>query len=105
MPCTGSYRRNSGGAGFSFRRAPGTKKRRVMGAWPITNRHYAFQRGNYFKKDWGAFPGENRGYLIAEGSQLDVMKMTQQYTPYVNFKIHPVSAVGEIEALLEHMAT
>ena len=55
-------------------------------------------------KDWGAFPGENRGYLIAEGSQLDVMKMTQQYTPYVNFKIHPVSAVGEIEALLEHMA-
>jgi hypothetical protein len=23
MPCTGSYRRNSGGAGFPFRRAPG----------------------------------------------------------------------------------
>jgi hypothetical protein len=55
-------------------------------------------------KDWGAFPGENRGYLIAEGSQLDVLKMTQQFTPYVNFKIHPVSAVGEIETLLEHMA-
>ena len=54
-------------------------------------------------KDWGAFPGENRGYLVAEGSQLDVLKMTQQYTPYVNFKVHPVSAVGEIEALLEHM--
>ena len=54
-------------------------------------------------KDWGAFPGENRGYLIAEGSQLDVLKMTQQYTPYVHFRIHPVSAVGEIEALLEYM--
>ena len=55
-------------------------------------------------KDWGAFPGENRGYLIVEGSQLDVLKMTQQYMPFVQFKIHPVSAVGEIETLLDHMA-
>jgi len=55
-------------------------------------------------KDWGAFPGENRGFIIAEGSQLDVMKMTQQYTPYVHFRIHPVSTVVEIETLLEYMA-
>jgi hypothetical protein len=55
-------------------------------------------------KDWGAFPGENRGYSIVEGSPLDVMKMTQQYAPYVGFKVHPVASMAEIGELLKHMA-
>jgi hypothetical protein len=55
-------------------------------------------------KDWGSFPGENRGYSIVEGSVLDVMKMAQQYAPYVKFEVHPVASVNEIGELLKHMS-
>ena len=55
-------------------------------------------------KDWGAFPGENRGYSILEGNPLDVMKMTQQYAPYVGFEVHPVASMDEITELLRHMS-
>ncbi len=55
-------------------------------------------------KDWGSFPGENRGYCIVEGNHLDVMKMTQQYTPYVGFEVHPVASVNVIGELLKHMS-
>jgi hypothetical protein len=55
-------------------------------------------------KDWGAFPGENKGYIIAEGDNLAIMKMTQQYVPYVTFEIHPVASMSEIKELLLHMS-
>jgi hypothetical protein len=55
-------------------------------------------------KDWGTFPGENKGYCIFEGSTLDVMKMAQQYAPYVRFEVHPVASVNEIGELLKHMS-
>jgi hypothetical protein len=55
-------------------------------------------------KDWGAFPGENKGYSIAEGDNLDIMKMTQQYAPYVSFEIHPVASITELKELLLHMS-
>ena len=55
-------------------------------------------------KDWGAFPGENRGYCCVEGNKLDVMKMTQQYVPYVNFDVHPVASVGDIGEMLKFMS-
>lgn len=55
-------------------------------------------------KDWGAFPGENKGYCVFEGNKLDVLKMTQQYAPYVGFEVHPVASVEDIFELLKHMS-
>ena len=55
-------------------------------------------------KDWGAFTSEGRGYCLVEGTQLEVMQMTEQYTPYVQFETHPVSSIGEINQLLKLMA-
>ncbi len=55
-------------------------------------------------KDWGSFPGEDMGYCILEGSNLDVMKMTQQYAPYVGFEVHPVASVEDVGELLKHMS-
>jgi hypothetical protein len=62
-----------------------------------------FQKG--VAKDWGSFPGENRGYCILEGNHLDVMKMTQQYSPYVGFEVHPVASIDNVRELLTHMAS
>ena len=55
-------------------------------------------------KDWGAYTSEGRGFCILDGTQLEMMQMTEQYTPYVQFETNPVSSIGEIKELLKLMA-
>ena len=55
-------------------------------------------------KDWGAFPSEGRGYGVAEGSPLEIMKMTEQYAPFVQFELHPVATINESEQLIAHLS-
>ena len=52
-------------------------------------------------KDWGAFVGEINGYFVAEGSEVEIGNMTQQYVPFVFFKTLPVSSVGQVEEVLK----
>lgn len=47
-------------------------------------------------KDWGSFPGERRGYSVLEGSEQDLMRVTMQYAPFVNFEIHQVSSIDDV---------
>ena len=54
-------------------------------------------------KDWGAFPGEGRGYIVVEGSYLEIMKMAEQYIPYVQFEVHPAASVSEVDELIKHL--
>ena len=54
-------------------------------------------------KDWGAFPGEGRGYAILEGTYLDIMRMTQQYNPYVVFRVHPVASILEVDDFIKEL--
>ena len=54
-------------------------------------------------KDWGAFPGEGNGYTVVDGTNLEIMKMIQQYSPYVQFEIHPVASVSEVDELIKGM--
>ena len=54
-------------------------------------------------KDYGAFPGEGRGYVVVEGTYLEIMKMTEQYTPYVRFEVHPSASISEVDELIKHL--
>jgi len=54
-------------------------------------------------KDWGNFVGEGSGYAIAEGSEVDVNKMVQQYTPFVRFKTHPIISLEEAAHVIKSM--
>jgi len=54
-------------------------------------------------KDWGVFPGENKGYCIFEGSNLELMKVTQQYSPFVEFNTHPVASILEAKDLIKSL--
>jgi len=54
-------------------------------------------------KDWGAFVGELRGYAINEGSELEVLNATQQYSPFVHFKVHPIASITQIDEMLKAM--
>ncbi len=84
-------------------RIPADPKERASG-WGVLMEMVQKDLDSGLVKDWGVFPGENKGYSIAEGNNLDIMKMTQQYSPYVAFEIHPVGSISEIKELLIHMS-
>ena len=52
-------------------------------------------------KDWGAFVGEHRGYVIHEGTEVEVAVTLQQYVPFARFKVYPVETVGQVEQVIE----
>ncbi len=52
-------------------------------------------------KDWGNFVGEGSGYAIAEGSEVDINKMVQQYTPFVRFTTHPIISLEEVAQVIK----
>lgn len=54
-------------------------------------------------KDWGAFVGENNGYGVAEGTEVEIGKMNQQYAPFVRFKVHPVSSVDQVGEVIKSL--
>ncbi len=84
-------------------RIPINPKERGAG-WAAMMKMVRQDRERGLTKDWGAFVGENRGYSIAEGSDLEVMKSLQQYVPFVRFQVHPIASEDlvneEIKALI-----
>jgi hypothetical protein len=52
-------------------------------------------------KDWGAFPGEMKGYVIGEGSETDIVSVCLQYLPYVKFEVHPVISLAQDEQVIK----
>jgi hypothetical protein len=54
-------------------------------------------------KDWVSIIGEGKGYGIAEGSDIEVSIMTQQYNPYVRFETHPIMSASQVGDMLKAM--
>ena len=52
-------------------------------------------------KDWAAYAGQLKGYSVAEGSEMDVAMMCQQYVPFVEFKIYPLTSVAQMRQMLQ----
>ena len=52
-------------------------------------------------KDWAAYAGQLKGYSVAEGSEMDVAMMCQQYVPFVDFKIYPLTSVAQMRQMLQ----
>ena len=73
-------------------------------AWSLLMGMIKKDREKGLLKDWGAFTSEGRGYCIVEGSNLEIMMMTEQYNPYVHFEIHPIASFDEVDKLISHLA-
>jgi hypothetical protein len=54
-------------------------------------------------KDWGAFVGEINGYTVVEGTEVEVGAQLMQYTPYVQFKVYPISTVAQVGEIIKKM--
>jgi hypothetical protein len=53
-------------------------------------------------KDWAAFCGELAGYSVAEGSVADVAGICQQYMPFVQFSVRPLTSLTEMRQMLQN---
>ena len=53
---------------------------------------------------WGAFVGENNGYAIMEGTELEVMNTIAQYVPYCIFKVHPVASESQVNEMIKALS-
>jgi hypothetical protein len=54
-------------------------------------------------KAWGVYPGEMRGFGLAEGNEEEIYKMAQRYIPFVHFTTHPTLTADQMEKLLKEM--
>ena len=52
-------------------------------------------------KDWGAFVGESSGYAINEGTEVEIAATLQQYVPFVEYRVHPIASVSQVEELIQ----
>lgn len=55
-------------------------------------------------KDWGAFVGEINGYVVAEGTEVEIGNMVQRYVPFVFFKVHPVASVSQVGEIIKALS-
>jgi hypothetical protein len=50
-------------------------------------------------RDWGVYCNGFNGYVIAEGTEADILVSLLKWMPYVLFDVHPVANVDQaIEA-------
>ena len=54
--------------------------------------------------EWGAFVGEMKGYSIAQGTEVEMGLFNQQWVPFVNFTVHPVATVNQLEEVIAKLA-
>ena len=52
-------------------------------------------------KDWGAFVGEINGYGVYEGTEVEIGNALQQYVPWVNFKVHAIASVDQVDKIIK----
>ena len=53
--------------------------------------------------DWGAFVGEINGFSIMEGDDVEIGILLQRYSPFVNFKLHAIAGIEDVEKVIEGM--
>jgi len=55
-------------------------------------------------KDWGAFVGEINGYAVAEGTEVEIGNLVQQYIPFVCFKVHPIASLSQVNEVTKALS-
>ena len=55
--------------------------------------------------EWGQYAGENDGYCIVEGSEVDVQKLTNFWSPFVEFKVNVVLSIEQASEATKDMVT
>ena len=52
-------------------------------------------------KDWGLFVGEHNGYSVVQGTEIEVIKAIQRYTPFICFAAHSITSVTQAGEMIK----
>ena len=52
-------------------------------------------------KDWGLFVSEHKGYSVVQGTEVEVIKAIQRYTPFVCFAAHSIASVTQAGEMIK----
>ena len=44
-------------------------------------------------KDWGVFVGKSHGYSVVQGTEIEVIKTSKRYTPFIYSAAHPIASI------------
>ena len=55
-------------------------------------------------KDFGAFVGEMNGYAVAEGTEVEIGNMMQQYVPFCIYKTHAAASVSQVDGIVKALS-
>ena len=54
-------------------------------------------------KDFGVFVGEINGYAVWEGTEVEVGSGLVKYSPFVSFKVYPISSVSQVGEIIKSL--
>ncbi len=54
--------------------------------------------------DWAAFAGQPNGYILAEGTEQEILKITVKFMPFFRFKVIPLASIDQVEAAVQTIA-
>ena len=54
--------------------------------------------------DWAAFAGQPNGFLIAEGTEEEILKITMKFMPFFRFKSIPTASIDQVGASVKTIA-
>ncbi len=53
---------------------------------------------------WGEFLGEECGYAVCEGTELDVLNALQRYVPFVKFTVRPLASEEQVNEMIRALS-
>lgn len=55
-------------------------------------------------KDWGSFVGTTRGFVIYEGTEVEVGNSAQHFVPFYSFKLYPLASLDQVEEVTKALS-
>ncbi len=74
------------------------------GAWAVLTAMVKQDLKKGILKDWGSFLGEEGGYAVIEGTEVEVVNSLQKFVPYVSFETRPVATVNQIDEVIKALS-
>lgn len=73
------------------------------GAWSLLMAMVRQDREAGMIKDWGTFVGEINGFMVSEGTEVEVGSALVRYSPYVSFKVHPLLSESQTNEVIKSL--
>lgn len=89
---------------LDWTKIPISRQDRAAGIRPLVDMVKQDLKKGGILKDWGAFVGEMNGYSVAEGTEVEIGNLVQQYIPFVSFKTYPIASLSQVDEIVKALS-